>query len=251
MKVTPSSLTLNSSCMNYIESDFVEILFNPVEKLIAIRPVDEFTPGAVRWKKCKEGKNCPSPIRCSAFTALVYELMQWPKLWNTAILAMVYTKRKEAVMFFDLTQTEIHALPYVKPKPKKVRSSNDVYYDIEAMIAQQLELLHNKKTDVVVVQDKEDEPDEIPTPKRRKLHPHAWRDNFGQDSSTAAVCCRRYQYEVLHQWDVTADGVNIEGFDQVVAVDYEEVQARLAELKPTTAIEDDKKREVSTWAEKA
>lgn len=241
MKVTPSSLTLNTSCLHYLDSDFVEILFNPVEKLIAIRPTEKLTPGAVRWKRNKNGKEIPGAISCSAFTTLVYELMQWPKLWNTTILAMVYKKEKEVVMFFDLTQTEISALPYAKPKPKKARSSNDVYYDIEAMIAQQLELLHNKKTDVVLLQEQEDEPapEEIPAPKRKKMHPQAWRDNFGQDSSIVAVGCRRYQYEVLHQWDVAADGVIVEGFDQTVAVDHDEVQARLAELKPVTATEED------------
>lgn len=240
MKVTPSTLTLNSSCLNYLDSDFVEILFNPVEKLIAIRPADEFTPGAVRWKKNKDGKDTSCAISCSAFTTLVYELMQWPKLWNTTILAMVYKRQKEVVMFFDLTQTEISALPYMKPKPKKTQSTNDIYYDIEAMIAQQLELLHNKKTDVVVLREQEEEPDDIPAPKRKKLHPNAWKDNFGLESSTAAISCRRFQYEVLRQWDVTADGITVDGFDLTVSIDPETVQARLAELKPASAIDDEK-----------
>lgn len=238
MKVTPSNLMLNTGCLRYLDSDFVEILFNPVEKLIAVRLTDEFAPGAVRWKKSKNGKETPCTISCSAFTSLVYELMQWPKLWNTTILAMVYKKRNEVVMFFDLTQTEISALPYMKPKPKKVRSSNDVYYDIEAMIAQQLELLHNKKTDVVVLQEQDEEPEEIPAPKRKKLHPYAWRDNFGQDSAAAAIGCRKYQYEILQQWDVTADGIAVEGFDQTVSVDHDVVKARLAELKPTETTDD-------------
>ena len=92
---------------------------------------------------------------------------------------------------------------------------------------------------MVILQEQEDESEEIPAPKRKKMHPQAWRDNFGQDSSAAAVGCRRYQYEVLHQWDVTADGVTVEGFDQTVPVDPDEVQARLAELKPATVTEED------------
>ena len=234
MKITPSSITLNTNCLHYFDTDFVEVLFNPIEKLIAIRPADEFTPGAVRWKKDKDGKAVPCAVGCSAFTTLVYELMQWPKLWNTTILAMLYKKRKDVVMFFDLTQTEISALPYMKPKPKKERSSNDVYYDIEAMIAQQLELLHNKQTGEVILQEQEEDVEEIPPPKRKKMHPSSWRDNFGQESSAVAIGCRRYQYEVLHRWDVTAAGVIMEGFDKTVDVDHNEVQARLAELKPAT-----------------
>lgn len=239
MKITPSSLTLNASCLNYLNSDSIEILFNPVEKLIAIRSADQLTPGAVRWKKAKDGKDSPCAIGCSAFTTLVYELMQWPKLWNTTILAMVYQKQNEVVMFFDLSQTEISALPYMKQKPKKKRSSTDVYYDIEAMIAQQLELLHNKKNEIVTLQEQEDEPEDVPPPKRKKLHPSAWRDNFGQESSAAVVGCRRYQYEVMHQWEVDADGVPVEGFDLMVSVDHDEMQARIAELKPATPKDDD------------
>ena len=239
MKVTPSSLTLNTSCLQYIDSEYVEILFNPVEKLVAIRPADKYTPGAVRWKKSKDGKDSPCSIGCSAFTSLVYELMQWPKLWNTTILAMVYKKRKDVVMFFDLNQTEINALPYMKPKPKKARTSNDVFYDIEAMIAQQLELLHNKQTGGIVVTEQEEEPEDIPTPKRKKLHPRAWKDTFGPTSSEAATGCRRYLFEVLHQWDVKIEGVTVEGFDQTVIVDPNEVLARLAELKPAVAVIDE------------
>lgn len=240
MKVTPSSLMLNASCLNYLNADFVEILFNPIEKLIAIRPANEFTPGAVRWKKVKDGKDAPCVIGCSAFTTLVYELMQWPKLWNTTILAMVYQKRNQVVMFFDLTQTEISALPYMKQKPKKKRSSTDVYYDIEAMIAQQLELLHNKKNEIVTLQEQEDETEDVPSPKRKKLHPSAWKDNFGQESSAAVVGCRHYQYEVMHQWDVDAGGVPVEGFDLMVSVDPDEMQTRIAELKPAPSKDDDK-----------
>lgn len=127
----------------------------------------------------------------------------------------------------------------MKPKPKKKRSSNDVYYDIEAMIAQQLELLHNKKTNVVPLQELDDDVDDIPAPKRKKLHPYSWRDNFGQESAVAAVGCRKYQFEVLHQWDIDADGVAVEGFDLTVSVDHDEMLARIAELKPAPPKDDE------------
>ena len=232
MKVTPASIALNTSCLQHFKSDYVEILFNPVEKLIALRPADKYTPGAVCWKKKKAGKEIPTIIACAAFTTLVYDLMKWPKLWNTNILAMVYKKKGEVVMFFDLTQPEISALPYIKPKPKKTRSSNDAYYDIEAMIAQQLELLHNKQTGEVIVREEEEDPEDIPPPKRKKLHPRAWAYSFGQESAAVAIGCRRFQYEVLKKWNISAQGHPVEGFQRTVEVSQEELQRSLAALKP-------------------
>lgn len=250
MTVTPSSMMLSASCLQQIDSDFVEILFNPVEKLIAIRPVDQYAPGAVRWKRTKGGKEMPVMISCSAFTTLVYELMSWPKLWNTNILAMVYQKKQDTVLFFDLTQTEISALPYIKPKPKKARAAKDVYYDIEAMIAQQIELLHNKQTGDVVVQEETEEPEDIPAPRRKKLHPRAWAYSFGQESSTVAINCRKYQFEVLKKWNVSARGLPVEGFNQTVEVSPEELKACLAALKPARKAMEEAKEE-PLWAEKA
>ena len=234
MKITPSNLTFNASCINHFDSDYIEILFNPIEKLIAIRMADAFTPGAVRWKKQKDGKDAPCAIGCSAFTSLVYELMRWPKLWNTTIIASIYKKQKDVVMLFDLTQTEISALPYMKPKPKKERSSKDALYDVEAMIAHQVELIIDKKTEEVALPLQEEELEEIPTPKRKRLHPSSWKDNFGQESSAVAVGSRRYQYEVLNRWDIAAEGTTVEGFSQTINVDKDEVQTRLAELKPAS-----------------
>jgi len=135
-------------------------------------------------------------------------------------------------MFFDLTQPEISALPYIKPKPKKARSSNDAYYDIEAMIAQQLELLHNKQTGEVIVREEEEEPEDIPPPKRKKLHPRAWAYSFGQESAAIAIGCRRFQYEVLKKWNISAQGRPVEGFQRTVEVSQEELQRSLVELKP-------------------
>ena len=248
--VTPSSIMLSASCLQQIDSDFVEILFNPVEKLIAIRPADQNMPGAVCWKKEKGGKEMPMGISCSAFTTLVYELMSWPKLWNTNILAMVYRKKRETVMFFDLTQTEINALPYIKPKPKKVRTSKDVYYDIEAMIAQQIELLHNKQTGDVVIPEETEEIEDIPAPRRKKLHPRAWAYSFGQESSAVALGCRKYQFEVMKKWNVSVRGLPVEGFNRTVEISPEELKACLAALKPANK-KTGEAEEVSIWAEKA
>lgn len=231
MRITPSSIALNMGSVETFESEYLEILFNPVEKLIAFRESAEGMPGAVRWKRKKNGKYETVSIGCSSFSSIVYDLMKWPKLWNTTILAMTYGKQNERVMFFDLTQPEINALPYEKKKAKGLKNENDVYYNIEAMIAQQLELLHKKQDSEIVIEE-DDIKDELPPPKRQKFHPREWRNTFGLDSAKAALSCRRYQFERLGEWDIDAQSSYIEPFDHRVDVSMQEITEQISLLKP-------------------
>lgn len=230
MKITPSSIGINNACSEIIESDYFEILFNPVEKLIAIRPSEKGLPGALRWKKGKDGKEATVSIGCTAFMTIVYQLMNWPKLWNTSILAVPYQRNGEGILIFDLTQPEINALPYEKPKPKKKSESTDVFYNIEAMIAQQLELLHNRQDGEVVLEE-EGESEELPPPKREKIYPGEWADSFGPDSIVAAVSSRRLQFETLKEWNVMAEGVRVAEFDHAVEISGEDIEARIAKIR--------------------
>ena len=230
MKITPSSIGINNACGEIIASDYIEILFNPVEKLIAIRPSEKELPGALRWKKEKDGKEVTVSIGCTAFMTIVYQLMKWPKLWNTSILAVPYQRNGEGILIFDLTQPEINALPYEKPKPKKKAESTDVFYSIEAMIAQQLELLHNRQDGEVVLEE-EEESEEMPSPKREKIYPSEWADSFGPDSIVAAVSNRRLQFETLKEWNVMAEGVRVAEFDHAVKISGEDIEARIAKIR--------------------
>ena len=230
MKITPSSIGINNACGEIIASDYIEILFNPVEKLIAIRPSKKELPGALRWKKEKDGKEVTVSIGCTAFMTIVYQLMKWPKLWNTSILAVPYQRDGEGILIFDLTQPEINALPYEKPKPKKKSESTDVFYSIEAMIAQQLELLHNRQDGEVVLEE-EEESEEMPSPKREKIYPSEWADSFGPDSIIAAVSNRRLQFETLKEWNVMAEGVRVAEFDHAVKISGEDIEARIAKIR--------------------
>ena len=229
VRFSPRSMTLSAKCLEIMESEYVEILFNASEKLIAIRASEEDRPGAVRWKRFAEDKYIVAPIGCGAFTKLVYELMGWTDLWNTSVIAQVYSKNGQTVLVFDLTQFEINALPYKKPKPVKNRRENDIFYDIEAMIAQQIELLHQKQLKDLVIEEKPEEV-ELPPPKRQKFHQGNWFTTFGEKSETVAVTGRRYQYEYLKEWDVDAEAVVVEGFDQQVVYTNDDVDEALTTM---------------------
>ena len=239
LKITPSTIMLNKACMSCIKSDYIEILFHPTEKLLAIRETTQNEAGAIRWKQFKEGKEVPLTISCKCLTRLLYELMEWKVLWNMSILGQSYTKNKQTVLFFDLTQQEINALPYPKPKKKKKKESTDVYYDIEAMIAQQIELLHNKQYGDSIIPDEDDSSEEeLPPPKRKKFHPFEWMESFGRESGIAAIACRRYEFSNMKEWKVQAKGVVVPDFDYSVSISDETVQGAIDEILETKNVEE-------------
>lgn len=242
IKITPKSISLNSACIDILKSEYIEILFNPIDKLIAVRPTDKQMPGAVKWKKFNEKKYTPISISCGALTKLIYELMEWPNLWNTSILAEIYSQKGESVMIFDLAQYEINALPYLPPKKKTKKENNDVYYDIELMIAQQIELLHQKQYGTLEYEDNTEEQDEnLPKPKRKKLHQKDWANSFGEKSEIAAVQCRRLQAKKLKNWDLSARGNTHKDFDDSVVITDEMIEEKISLLNQ--AKEEDKEIE--------
>jgi len=235
IRITPANIALNTKALDIIESNYVELLFNPIEKLICIRSSEAGMPGAVCWKRYNnDNKLISTPISCSAFCSIIYELMNWPKLWNTNLLAMIYEKNSEYIMLFDLSQPEINALPYEKPKPKKKVDETDALYNIEAMIAKQLELLHNRQSEAMYYEDNEEPQEELPQPKRKKLHPHEWSTSFGQDSADMAIGYRRYQFESMHEWNVSASGVIVDEFDHRVEISDESLQQEIDQMKADT-----------------
>lgn len=228
LRFSPRSITLSTKCLEVIKSEYIEILFNATEKLIAIRSSDADRPAAVHWARCLDGKYVTVPIGCGAFTKLIYELMGWTELWNTSVIAQIYSKNDQSVLVFDLTQFEINALPYRKPKPAKNRRENDVFYDIEAMIAQQIELLHQKQMKDLVIEEHDEV--ELPPPKRQKFHQGNWFATFGEKSEAVAISGRRYQYTYLNEWQVDAEAVAVEGFDQQVAYTNDDVDEALTTM---------------------
>lgn len=232
MRISPSSLALGTPCLDIIDSEYVEILFNPIDKLIAVRSSESQMPGAIRWKKKKDGKYSPCSMAGGAFTKLVYELMEWPKLWNVTVLAQVYSAEGNSVLVFDLSQYEINALPYEIPKKVKQRANNDVYYDIELMIAQQIELLHQKQAGVLEYDAAEPVAveEEPPRPKRKRLHPGAWMHSFGEKSEMAAIQSRRYQASVLKSWELDSEGTVPAEFDISVDIPDELIEETIHAL---------------------
>ena len=94
MRITPSSINYNRQCTRKLpDCTFVEILLNPVERAIVVRPCAEDYPNAVMWKKS---------IWASYLCGILYDIMGWDETYSYKLPATVKTSGDETVLFFDM-----------------------------------------------------------------------------------------------------------------------------------------------------
>lgn len=69
---------VNSICVKKLpDVEYVQILVNPDEKKLAIRPCNEDEKDSFSWCNSKSGKRKPKQIIGRMFFAKVYQLMNW------------------------------------------------------------------------------------------------------------------------------------------------------------------------------
>lgn len=100
VRFTTKGIFFNSSCISKLPgTEFVELLFNPVERMIVIRPCAGDHPNAIKW----DGKYKSAAPLCKA----IYDSMGWDSDYSFRIPCQVVTQPNEApaghsVLFFDL-----------------------------------------------------------------------------------------------------------------------------------------------------
>lgn len=112
IRISPNGFAFNSTCIakmnRYTDSqngpelqsqEYVELLFNPVERMLAVRPCNKEHPNAIRWST-KDGRS--TDLGGTAFCKILYEIMDWDTDFNFRIPAGVRSRNGETVIFFDL-----------------------------------------------------------------------------------------------------------------------------------------------------
>ena len=102
-------ILFNSTCVRKFDrhegkpeasrSEYVEILFNPVERMLAVRECTRDHPNAVKW--CTD-KGTGREFGSTAFCRILYSLLGWEEGCSYRVPAIVRRKGDEQVLFFDL-----------------------------------------------------------------------------------------------------------------------------------------------------
>ena len=82
-------VSVNTACIKKLPStDFVQILVNPEEKKLAVKPCPEETKDSLRWCSANQNKRTPKQITCRVFFAKVIALMGWNPNYRYKLLGI-------------------------------------------------------------------------------------------------------------------------------------------------------------------
>ena len=102
-----STFYVNNACIKKAPTvEFVQVLINPAEKKLVIRPSSEDIKDSFSWlTKARK----PKHIVCRMFYAMLIDLLNWNPEWRYKIIGkMIRNRNNEYLFVFDLTRTEIY-----------------------------------------------------------------------------------------------------------------------------------------------
>lgn len=100
---------MNTACLKKMaDVDYVQILVNPKDKKLAIRPSLEEEKDSFLWCSIKGTNRKPKQITCRLFFAKVIQLMDWNPAYRYKLLGKLIQSGSEHLFIFDLTATEIY-----------------------------------------------------------------------------------------------------------------------------------------------
>ena len=99
---------VNTACIKKLpEYDYVQILVNPEDKKLAVRPCSEDEKDSFRWCSGTK-KRSPKQITCRMFFAKVISLMDWNPNYRYKLLGKLVRSGEELLFIFDLNSPEIY-----------------------------------------------------------------------------------------------------------------------------------------------
>lgn len=104
-------VSVNTACVNKLpDVDYVQILVNPTDIKLAVRPCREDEKDSFLWSRVnmKNGRKQPKSITCRLFFAKIFQLMNWNPDYRYKILGKLIRSNDENLFIFDLTATEVY-----------------------------------------------------------------------------------------------------------------------------------------------
>ena len=95
VRITMSSITFNRACVSKMLCNYAELMFNPVERMLVVRPCTVDNPNAIPWDSNTRG--------ASSLSKVLFATMGWEEDYSYRIPCQpLEGPNEEVVLFFDL-----------------------------------------------------------------------------------------------------------------------------------------------------
>lgn len=102
-----NKIYVNTACIKKLpQIDYVQLLINPIEKKLALRPCTEDAKDSFRWCSATN-KRTPKQITCRIFFGKLLSLMEWNPKYRYKLLGKLIKSNNELLFVFDLNNPEI------------------------------------------------------------------------------------------------------------------------------------------------
>jgi site-specific DNA recombinase len=126
MTISKGLLSFNLNCIRQLQGvKYVELLFNPVDRCMAIRPTDESNPNAIAWCDLKDGKYISRTRSCKGFCQALFSIMGWDSEQRYTFTGRYREFQGEQILIFELADTISYEDVESEGKEKKVAHYTD------------------------------------------------------------------------------------------------------------------------------
>lgn len=104
-----NKIALNTACIKKLpDTEYVQMLVNPIEKKIAVKPCSEDTRDSFRWRCATPGKLSPKQVTCKVFFAKIMSLMDWNPDYRYKIIGKLIESHGQLLFSFNLKSAEVY-----------------------------------------------------------------------------------------------------------------------------------------------
>lgn len=108
--LSADSMKFSAECVRKLESEYVELLVHPKERMLAVRPCGKEKRTCVQWSRQKNGRKYSRTISGSAFLPHLFALFGWDLKCKYRVSGARKQKDKDVLLLFCLCDAKALAL---------------------------------------------------------------------------------------------------------------------------------------------
>ena len=187
-------IKFNAPCVRkFAPCTYAELLINPIERKLAIRPTDKSNRSSVIISKLSNKRYTPREVPAAAFYDTIFSIFEWNKDYKYRIIGSLYEQDGELAYIFDAADSEAFVQSFMLPAPEA--SGEDT-------------------SDLLPV---------TPSGKRIRAIPEEWTNTFGKDFYEHELSLAALESQSEQDWKLRLEGrlfetgrkINVTGFDEL------------------------------------